>query len=309
MSVLPIRTAVIPAAGLGTRLAPLTRFLPKELLPIAGLPLIEYALREALESGIRRIVLVTSAAKAILEEYVTEGMRMAGDAGERCEMVIVRQAAPRGLGDAVVCAREAVGGEPFAVLLPDTLFDAKTSALAQLLAARTDGAMCLLATQEVAPQLVSLSGIVALEPVVGGGRLARVIALVEKPALNQAPSRYAILGRYLLQSEIFDCLANTPPSANGEIQLTDALRIFLSQGGEYRSRAQNEARARICAVRVEGACYNAGDKLGYRVANAAFGLRDPASGEELRAALGALIRRGRRPMGGSLALNGVRRGP
>ncbi len=309
MSMLAIRTAVIPAAGLGTRLAPLTRFIPKELLPVADVPLIEYALREAQDSGIHRIVVITSAAKTLLEEYLAAGAGMAGNAAERGEIVIVRQTAPRGLGDAVACAREAVGGEPFAVLLPDTLFDAETSALAQLLAARADGPVCLVATQEVAPELVPRSGIVALKPVVGGGRLARVTSLVEKPALNQAPSRYAILGRYVLQADIFDCLASTPPDDHGEVQLTDALRIYLAQGGEPVGNAPNDARGRICAVRVEGECYDAGEKLGYLVANAAFGLHDPALGEEFRAALGALIRRGRRGMRGSLALSAIRRGP
>jgi UTP--glucose-1-phosphate uridylyltransferase len=308
MSTLPIRTAVIPAAGLGTRLAPLTRFIPKELLPVANVPLIEYALREAHESGIRRNVVITGAGKTVLEEYLADRAETAGAAAEQGEIVVVRQPEPRGLGDAVACARKAVGGEPFAVLLPDTLFDAETSALAQLLAARSNGPMCLVATQEVAPELVPLSGIVALKPMVGGGRLARVTSLVEKPALNQAPSRYAILGRYVLQPDIFDCLASTPPGANGEVQLTDALRLYLAKGDEPEGNVHNDAKGRVCAVRVEGECYDAGDKLGYLVANAAFGLHDPVFGEELRAALGALIRRGRRAMRGSLTLSANRRG-
>jgi UTP--glucose-1-phosphate uridylyltransferase len=277
---LPIRTAIIPAAGLGTRLAPLTRFIPQELLPVAGQPLIEYAIREALHCGIHRIVVVTSEAKPALEEY------LARSGAERGEIEVVRQAAPRGLGAAVACAREAVGRETFAVLLPDTLFDGETPALAQILAPRPEELACRVATQEVDPELVPLRGIVGLKPVVGGGRLARVTSLVEKPALNQAPSRYAILGRYILPPDIFDCLASTPPDTLGEIQLSDALRIYLDQGDEH-----HDGRGPVYAVRVEGECYDVGDKLGYQVANAAFGLHDPASGENLRAALGALLRR------------------
>jgi UTP--glucose-1-phosphate uridylyltransferase len=291
-------TAVIPAAGLGTRLAPLTRFIPKELLPVAGRPLIDYTIREALDSGICRIVVVTSEAKPALEEY------LAANTSEWGKIEVVHQPAARGLGDAVACAREAIGGETFAVLLPDTLFDAETPALAQLLAARPGDVACRVATQEVAPELVSLCGIVGLKPVVGGGRLARVTSLVEKPALDQAPSRYAILGRYVLQPEIFDCLARTPPDARGEVQLTDALRIYLGQGDEHP-----HGRGAVYAVRIEGECYDAGDRLGYQVANAAFGLHDPASGEHLRAALGALIRQRRRPMRNGLALSAIRRGP
>lgn len=286
---LSVRTAVIPAAGLGTRLLPLTRFVPKELLPLAGLPLIEYTLRETLACGIRRIVVVTSAAKPALEEY------LATRAAEWGEIVIVRQTSPRGLGDAIACARDAVSGEPFAVLLPDTLFDAEPPALAQLLAARPEGPACVVATQEVAPERVPLCGIVGLKPVVGGGRLARVTSLVEKPALNQAASRYAILGRYVLQPDVFNYLAHTPPDVHGEIQLTDALRLYLAEGQEHEGTEQNHGRRPVCAVRIEGEYYDAGDKLGYQLANAAFGLCDAASGEALRAALGALILRRRRP--------------
>ena len=280
---LAVRTAVIPAAGLGTRLAPLTRFIPKELLPVAGRPLIDFTIREALDSGIRRIVVVTSEAKQVLKEYLAE---IAAEWKEGLEIVAVRQAAPRGLGDAIACARDAVGGERFAVLLPDTLFDGETPALAQILAARPEDPACRVATQEVAPEFVPFCGIVALKPVVGGGRLAQVTSVVEKPALNQAPSRYAILGRYLLQPEIFEILARTPPDTRGEIQLTDALRIYLEEGDKHLY-----GRGPVYAVRIEGECYDAGDKLGYLMANAAFGLHDPASGAELRAALGALVRR------------------
>lgn len=308
MSTLPIRTAVIPPASLGTRLTALTRFIPMELWPVADAPLIEYALREAMGSGLRRIVVITRAANPLLEEYLADVAGRAGTASEQCEIAVVRQAAPRGLGDALVSAREAVAGQPFAVVLPDTLFDAETSVLTQILAARQDAPVCLLATQEVAPEQVPLSTIASLKPVVGGGRLARVTSLVDKPALNQALSRYAILGRYVLQPDIFDYLAGTPPDANGELQLTEALRIYLSREQAHRGNAHSDARGPVCAVRVEGDCYNAGDKLGNLLANAAFGMHDPVGGEELRAALGALIRRGRRPARGGLALGGLRRG-
>jgi UTP--glucose-1-phosphate uridylyltransferase len=286
-----IRTAVIPAAGLGTRLLPLTRCVPKELLPLAGQPLIEHALREALQSGIRRIVCITSAAKPALEEYLECA---AAGQGDTAEIIVVRQPEPCGVGDAVARAREAVGGEAFAVLLPDTLFDADPPALAQLLAAQPRDPACLVATQTVAPERVPHCGILGLAPIIGGGRLARVTSLVEKPALERAPSRHAILGRYLLTPEIFDCLAETPPDARGEVQLTDALRILLARKNGHDG-GQTGAPAPLLAVRIEGECYDAGEKLGYLVANAALGLLDADTGDELRTALGAIILR-RRPV-------------
>ena len=284
-----IRTAVIPAAGLGTRLLPLTRCVPKELLPVAGQPLIVHALHEALESGIRRIVFITSAAKLALEEYLAWA---AAEHRDNAEIIVVRQPEPRGLGDAIACARDAAGDEAFAVLLQDTLFDADPPALAQLLAAQPKAPACLVATQTVAPERVPHCGILSLAPVAGGGRLARVTSLVEKPALDRAPSRHAILGRYLLTPEIFDCLAETPPDPRGEVQLTDALRILLAQKNESDT-GQMGVQGPLLAVRIEGECYDAGEKLGYLVANAALGLLDPDMGDELRAALGAIILRRR----------------
>jgi UTP--glucose-1-phosphate uridylyltransferase len=264
---------------------------PKELLPLAGQPLIEHALREALQSGIRRIVCITSAAKPALEEYLKCA---AAEHGDTAEIIVVRQPEPCGVGDAVARARDAVGGEAFAVLLPDTLFDADPPALAQLLAAQPKVPACLVATQTVAPERVPHCGILGLAPVPGGGRLARVTSLVEKPALERAPSRHAILGRYLLTPEIFDCLAETPPDARGEVQLTDALRILLVRKNG-NDGGQTGAQAPLLAVRIEGECYDAGEKLGYLVANAALGLLDANTGDELRTALGAIILR-RRPV-------------
>jgi UTP--glucose-1-phosphate uridylyltransferase len=286
-----VRSAVIPAAGLGTRLLPLTRCVPKELLPLAGQPLIEHALREALESGIRRIVVITCAAKPALEDYLACA---AAEHREAAEIVVVRQPEPRGLGDAIACARESVDGEMFAVLLPDTLFDAEPPALAQLLAAQPKFPACLVATQTVPPERVPHCGILSLAPVAGTVRLARINSLVEKPALARAPSRHAILGRYLLTPDIFDCLAAAPPDARGEVQLTDALQILLTRKTE-NGMARDGAPGPLLAVRIDGESYDAGEKLGYMIANAALGLLDPAAGDELRAALGAIILR-RRPV-------------
>jgi UTP--glucose-1-phosphate uridylyltransferase len=299
---LPLRIAVIPAAGLGTRLLPLTRCVPKELLPVAGRALIEHTLGEAFASGVERAVVISSAAKPALEEH------LAARAGEWGEVVIVRQSAPRGLGDAIACAREAVGGEPFAVLLPDTLFDTLSGtvfdrsrpALAQLLAAWHEPSACLLATQEVAADRVPSCGIVTLARFSAGTNLHRVTALVEKPAPGLVRSREAILGRYILPYEIFYSLERTLPDARGEVQLTAAIALYLAgkntTTGTAKSKPTTKKHERqqapggVYAVRIQGKCYDAGDLFGYLLANAAWGLREPGFAEEFRAALEALLK-------------------
>jgi UTP--glucose-1-phosphate uridylyltransferase len=251
-----VLTAVIPAAGRGTRLLPATKMVPKELLPVAGRPMIDYAIEEAFASGIKRIVLVSSAEKTVIEEHLQRvaGLRSA-------EVIIVRQPSPNGLGHAIGCVREVVDGRSFAVLLPDTLFAAETPVLAQMLAAMPEASACLLATQAVGTEMVRRCGILGVTPEGAGDGLLRVTSLVEKPALRQAPSRYALLGRYILTPEIFEYIARTPPDDSGEVQLTDSLRLFAGREPVY-------------ALPVTGECYDAGDTRGYLVANAAFGLRE-----------------------------------
>jgi UTP--glucose-1-phosphate uridylyltransferase len=265
-----IRTAVIPAAGLGTRMLPATKVVPKELLPVLDRPAIDYAVAEAAAAGIRDVVIVTAPSKMSLAAYFARRPdleRMLAARGQRelvsglqqigcgCRVRFVEQPAPRGLGDAIARARGLVGVQPFAVLLPDVLIDAAPGALSQLVAA-FDGDPLLL-VHEVERAEVRRYGIVAPDP----RRPGRLSDLVEKPAPEAAPSRLAVTGRYILTAEVFDALAATPPGAGGEIQLTDALRRLLQAGRPLRWR------------RVRGQVHDLGSLAGWLAANLALASR------------------------------------
>lgn len=235
---LPVRKAVIPAAGLGTRMLPATKAIPKEMLPVLDRPAIHYAMVEAAAAGIEDVAIITRPGKDALRAYFERETDLESLLAERgrtdlarqlartdagCRVVFVEQEAPRGLGDAVACARAYVGDEPFAVLLPDVLIERRggTGCLAELAAAWHGDP--LIAVHEVAAADVRRYGIVAPAP--GAGR--RVADLVEKPEPAAAPSRLAVTGRYLLTPDVFAALAETAPGRGGEIQLTDALRLLL----------------------------------------------------------------------------------
>ncbi len=278
---LPVKKAVIPAAGVGARFLPVTKAVPKELLPLFDKPLIQYAVEEAAASGIEEVILVTSQGKEALEGYfegndalerfleqnaspdVLQGVRRLASLAR---VSYVRQERPLGLGHAVLTAKELVGNEPFAVILPDDVILSGRPALAQLLDARrgpTDG---VVAVEEVPSHLVGSYGVIAPEPLSGG--LCRVRGLVEKPAPEQAPSNLAIVGRYVLPPETFDCLERTRPGAKGEIQLTDGLALLLETRDLY-------------ACRFEGRRHDAGVPLGLLKASLAVALER----EELRGPL------------------------
>ena len=241
-----IRKAVIPAAGLGTRFLPTTKAVPKELLPLLDKPLIQYAVEEAAASGIQDIILVTSPGKEALEHYfqphdalerflrekaspdlLHQVQRLASLARISC----VRQEEPLGLGHAVLTAKDLVGNEPFAVMLPDDVIQSPEPALAQMMRIFESRGNGLVAVEEVPDDQVGSYGVIAPEPL--SNRVFRVRGLVEKPSPEEAPSNLAIVGRYILPAKVFDCLEGTLPGAKGEIQLTDGLAKLLETQDLY----------------------------------------------------------------------------
>jgi UTP--glucose-1-phosphate uridylyltransferase len=284
----PLRKAVMPVAGFGTRVLPATKAIPKEMLPVFDRPAIQYVVDEALAAGIEHIVFVTGRNKGAIEDYfdrayeleltlrdkgktdlvgeLERGLRPAGS------MSFVRQQAALGLGHAVWCARDIVGDEPFAVLLPDMLMMAKPSCLAQMAQAYQRVGGNLIAVEPTdRPELYGV-----IDPDSRDGRLVKMKGMVEKPKRDEAPSNLFISGRYILQPEIFDLLGSQTPGAGGEIQLTDAMaRLMASQP--------------FHALEYEGRTYDCGDKIGYLRAVAAFALANEEHGDDaattLRAAL------------------------
>ena len=248
-----VRKAVIPAAGWGTRFLPASKAVPKEALPIVDKPVIQYAVEAAAASGIEHVVLVTSQNKKAVEDYFDRNVELEGilegkgDAARLeqvralaglVEVSSVRQQEQLGLGHAVLTAKNLVGGEPFAVLLPDDVFDAGTPVTRQLLDVFERHGAGVVAVNPVADEDVSRYGIIEGERVQGGAyKLSR---LVEKPPLSEAPSRLAIVGRYVFTPEIFDALERTQPGAIGEIQLTDAMNAVAQEQGLYAVEYEGE---------------------------------------------------------------------
>jgi len=270
-----IRKAVIPAAGMGTRFLPATKAIPKEMIPIIDVPMIQHIVEEAVRSGIRDVVLVTARHKEAIENHFdsnyelehtldekqkTELAEVSRSIGKLCNLISIRQKNPMGLGHAVLCAEPAIGREPFAVLLGDDLIDSKVPCTQQLTEVYEREQASVVAVMEVPAEDVSKYGIV------GGEMLSRdlmhVKKLVEKPSPALSPSRFAIPGRYVLSPTIFDCLRETKPGKGGEIQLTDALQLLAE-------------RERLLAYRFVGTRYDAGDRLGFIDATLAFALRRP----------------------------------
>jgi UTP--glucose-1-phosphate uridylyltransferase len=290
----PVRKAIIPAAGWGTRFLPATKAQPKEMLPIVDKPSIQYIVEEAVASGIEDIIIVTGKNKRAIEDHFDRAMELEAvlrekgdydliqlveDISNMVDIHFVRQKEARGLGHAVYCARKFVGDEPFAVLLGDDLIESRVPCLRQLLDVYEECGSTILAVQQVPLPDVKKYGIIDpadLEDVSAAKavnrRLIRVRDLVEKPAVEDAPSRYAVIGRYIITPEIFDILGATPPGASGEIQLTDALRSLL--------RMQP-----IHAYLFEGVRYDVGDKLGFLKATVHFALERP----ELAASFGSFL--------------------
>ena len=285
----PIRKAVFPVAGLGTRFLPATKAIAKEMLPVVDKPLVQYGVEEAVEAGIRDIVFVTGRSKRSIEDHfdkVPELERELEEAGKHelleltravlpdgVSVVYTRQPEPLGLGHAVLCARPAVGDEPFAVILPDDLIHHDgPGALAQMVRAWKDGGGSIVAVEEVAREHTARYGIVSVED--AGPALTRVTGIIEKPPPAEAPSNLGVVGRYILTPDIFDILETTPRGSGGEIQLTDAIAEQV-RGGTVR------------AFRFQGTRYDCGSKLGFLQATVELAVEHPEVGAEFRAYLGA----------------------
>jgi UTP--glucose-1-phosphate uridylyltransferase len=283
-----VRKAVIPAAGLGTRFLPATKAVPKEMLPIVDVPTIQLVIDEAVRAGVTDVIVVNGRGKHAIEDHFDHAyelehtLRERGNARLADEMtavsqlvrlISVRQKQPLGLGHAVLCAREAVGDEPFAVLLGDDLIDNDADpGIGQLIRVYGETGAAAVAIMEVPAGKEHMYGIVTGD-LDASGRM-RIRDMVEKPKPGTAPSRWAIVGRYVLPAAVWPYLAETRPGAGGEIQLTDALReLARSPGGMY-------------GVVVAGTRHDAGDRLGYLRANLAYALKRP----ELRDAVLALCR-------------------
>ncbi len=287
-----IRKAIFPVAGLGTRFLPATKTVPKEMLPVVDRPLLQYAVDEALASGIEEIVMVTGRHKAAIEDYFDfqpELEETLESRGKDAELALVRGVVPEagrvafvrqqralGLGHAVWCARRFVGDEPFAVLLPDDLVMSDVPCLKQVIDAAEETGGNVVAVEDVPRERTSSYGIV--DPGADDGRLAEVRGLVEKPPPAEAPSTLGVIGRYALRPGIFRLLGGTRAGAGGEIQLTDALAASIGS-------------APFHGLRFEGRRFDCGDRAGFLEANVAHALRrdDPAGsvGAMLRAHAGA----------------------
>jgi UTP--glucose-1-phosphate uridylyltransferase len=268
-----IRKAVIPVAGLGTRFLPATKTVPKELLPIIDIPSIQYVVQEAVDAGIQEIIFVTGRGKDGIEDHFDEAPELEqilADRGqtatvdmlrriaEMTEVVSVRQKKPLGLGHAVLCARDLVGDEPFAVMLADDLIDAETPGIRQLVDIFTETEESVIALMKVSLDEVHQYGVIKGKEV--KPRLYAVEATVEKPAAKDAPSQLAIIGRYVLRPEIFSILQTLPPGRGGEIQLTDGL-------------AQLVQERKIFGCEFTGDRYDIGDKFGFVRATVAYALK------------------------------------
>ena len=294
-----IRTAVLPVAGWGTRFLPATKAVPKELLPIIDRPAIQYAIEEAIAAGIERVILVTSEHKRSIEDHFDiaadleavleargdiEHLRAVRAVADMVHLVTVRQKEQLGLGHAVLMARDAVGHEPFAVVLPDDLIIGKSPALGELIAAYKATSASVVAVMEVPKDQTRRYGIVDVDtslPSPDGGRTIPLRGLVEKPAPADAPSNLAIVGRYVLSPKIFDKLEQTPHGAGGEIQLTDAIQALASEQP-------------IVGFKFSGTRYDVGAPEGWLKANLDLALEHPTYGAELRAALATHLRDGER---------------
>ena len=276
-----VRKAVFPAAGLGTRFLPATKAQPKEMLPLVDKPIIQYVVEEAVQSGIENIIIITGRGKNAIEDHFDVSYELEkileergrhdllGEVRQVSDLIhvsYVRQKEALGLGHAILMARALVGEEPFAVLLGDDIIDAPVPCLRQMLEVYQNYPASIIAIQEVPREAISSYGIISGSPIPYNGesnRLYQLTDLVEKPSPEAAPSNLAIIGRYILEPDVFDALSSTQPGAGGEIQLTDGLRALLRN------------KHPIYGYRFEGKRYDAGDKLGFLIATVEFALKRP----------------------------------
>ncbi|MFN3878269.1 MAG: UTP--glucose-1-phosphate uridylyltransferase GalU [Brevundimonas sp.] len=285
-----LRKAVLPVAGLGTRVLPGTKTTPKELLNVVDRPILSYIVEEAREAGIEHIVFVTGRSKGAIEDYFDHQIEleaqllakgkieilemMNAELASAGEMSFTRQMQPKGLGHAVWCARDIIGHEPFAVILPDVIVDSQPGALKQLAEVYAETGGNIIGVESVPEDQTHKYGIV--DPVSRDGSRIVMKGMVEKPAAGTAPSNLSISGRYILQPEIFDLLATQEKGAGGEIQLTDAMaRLMADQS--------------FTAVEYAGVTHDCGDKIGLLKANVALALKRPDLGDAARAAISGLL--------------------
>ena len=285
MAKMKVRKAVFPAAGLGTRFLPATKSMPKEMLPLVDKPLVQYGVEEALAAGCEQIIMITGRDKAPMEDHFdvsfeleqmleqrgkTELLAIARHVAQLGHIAYLRQKQAMGLGHAVLMAKDLVGDEPFAVLLPDDVIDSEVPCLKQMIEVFNDVQASVLATQVVEGPAISSYGVLDCRAVPGRERLFEVDNLVEKPKLSEAPSKNAIIGRYILTPRIFDYLEKTPLGSGGEFQLTDGIRGLL----------QSE---KVYGYSFEGVRHDAGDKLGFLKATVQFALKRDDLGPDFRA--------------------------
>jgi UTP--glucose-1-phosphate uridylyltransferase len=285
-----VTKAVFPVAGMGSRFLPATKASPKEMMPIVDKPLIQYAVEEAVAAGITDMIFITGRNKRAIEDHFDKAYEIETELAARGKhellrtireiipknitCIYIRQAEPLGLGHAVLCARPAVGNEPFAVILADDLIDGTPPAMQQMTKLFEREQASILGVQEVPKSQTGSYGIVKAKAGAGNG-VEEVEAIVEKPRPEVAPSNLAVVGRYILIPEIFGHLARLQPGAGGELQLTDGIASLLTQ-------------ARVLAYRFAGTRYDCGNKLGYLQATIALGRKHPETGAEFESWLATL---------------------
>jgi len=278
----PIRKAVFPVAGLGTRFLPATKAVPKEMLPVVDKPLIQYAVDEAREAGIEQMIFVTGRGKSAIEDHFDIAYELEATMSERGKdmglldgtrlspgnCAYVRQQEPLGLGHAIWCARDIVGDEPFAIFLPDEMMHGSPGCMKQMVDAYEKVGGNMISVLEIPREAVSSYGVV--DPGTSDGNLTEVKGLVEKPAVEDAPSNLIVSGRYILQPEVMRVLETQEAGAGGEIQLTDAMAKMIGQ---------QPFHAHI----FDGERFDCGSKVGYLKANLALALERPELAKEVRA--------------------------
>lgn len=292
-----VKKAVIPVAGLGTRMLPATKAIPKEMLPVVDKPLIQYVVAECVAAGIKEIILVTHASKNSIENHFDTSFELEATLETRVKRQLleevqsicpkdvtimhVRQGVAKGLGHAILCARPMVGDDPFAVVLPDVIIDdaacnPKKDNMAEMVARFNTNRVSQIMVEQVPQEDVTKYGIVDLDGLnLGPGESGKMHQMVEKPAFEDAPSDLAVVGRYVLSGKIWDLLEFTPPGAGGEVQLTDAIASLMNL-------------EQVDAYYMKGKSHDCGSKLGYMKATVEYALRHPQLCEEFTAFLKSL---------------------
>jgi UTP--glucose-1-phosphate uridylyltransferase len=285
-----VRTAVFPAGGLGTRFLPATKVVPKEMLPLVDKPIIQYGVEEVLASGIEHIIFITGRGKGAMEDHFDisyeldatlekkgkkELLELSRKVSSLARISYVRQKEPLGLGHAVLCAKELVGDEPFAVLLPDDVIDAPTPCIRQMIDVYEERGGSVLATMTIEGPGISAYGVLSGAQDAKNSRMYNCAGMVEKPKFEDAPSKQAIIGRYILTPRVFELLEKTTPGAGGEIQLTDGILALLEH-------------EKVFGYTFEGKRFDAGDKFGMLQATVEFALKRPEFGEKFSAYLKTL---------------------